>query len=499
MDFLVSIQEFIIGIFKAGADNFVEWMIEVVPIVLMILILMNAIGYMIGEKRVQQLSNLANKNVFVKYMILPFVSAIAIGNPLCLALGRFLPERYKPSYIASATYFCHTSNGIFSHINPAELLIWLGIARGIETLGLSTAPLAIRYLLVGLLVNFISGIVTDYTTDYVMKKKNIELSDELVIEKNQFSDELKESSDYQAAKVIKGPGGFGGPLIIQPTAKKNKIIYITGGKKHPVVDKLEQITGCEAVNGFQTTIDDQEICAAIIDCGGTLRCGIYPKKQILTINVLATGKSGPLAKYITEDIYVSAVGVDEIISLDNSLENNDVKNKPKFNLGLSLGKVISIFFKSGKDSVETMISTIIPLIAVVSLFIGIINGSGVAIIIAETMKPLVGTGWGLILIGIICSIPFLSPILAPGAVVGQIVGALIGVQIGLGVIDPCLALPALFAINTQAACDFVPVALGLAQAKPETIEVGVQSVLYSRFITSFIRVGIAWLCSVTMY
>ena len=120
-------------------------------------------------------------------------------------------------------------------------------------------------------------------------------------------------SKYNAIKINKGPSGFGGPLTVKPTEEKNVLLYITGGGAKPdIVDKIVELTGCEAVNGFKTSVPEEQIFLVIIDCGGTLRCGIYPQKRIPTINVMPVGKSGPLAKFITEDIYVSAVGLDEI-------------------------------------------------------------------------------------------------------------------------------------------------------------------------------------------
>lgn len=326
---------------------------------------------------------------------------------------------------------------------------------------------------------------------------------------------------YQSIKVVKGSGGFGGPLVITPTEEKHKFIYITGGGEKPeIVDKIAALTGMEAVNGFKTSIPDEEIALAIVDCGGTLRCGIYPKKGIPTINIVATGKSGPLAQYITEDIYVSAVGVDQISATgESAVEVTAVAEEPKVGtydtskkiteqraessfvarIGMGAGKVVAIFNQAARDAIQTMLNTILPFMAFVSLLIGVINGSGAGNWIAKLMVPLAGNVWGLIVIGFICSLPFLSPLLGPGAVISQIIGTLIGVEIGKGNIPPQMALPALFAINTQNGCDFIPVALGLSEAEAETVEVGVPSVLYSRFLSGVPRVVAAWIASIGLY
>ena len=343
-------------------------------------------------------------------------------------------------------------------------------------------------------------------------------------------------AEYRAIKVEKGSGGFGGPLVITPTEKRNKVMFITGGGAEPeCLNKIVELSGLTPVNGFKTNCPEDELALVIIDCGGTLRCGIYPQKQIPTINTNPVGKSGPLAKFITEDIYVSAVTSKQIslASGEEVKEEAVVEEKPeatvaeekkeesnaKFTadkkvsetlarqenkslitkLGLGAGKVVNTFYQAARDAVQTCITTLLPFMAFVSLLIGIINGSGFGNAFAHLLTPLAGNVFGLLILGIVCSIPGLSALLGPGAVIAQIIGTLVGAEIGKGNIKPSLALPALFAINCQGACDFIPVGLGLAEAETETIEVGVVSVMYSRFITGWIRVLIAYFASFGLY
>ncbi len=328
--------------------------------------------------------------------------------------------------------------------------------------------------------------------------------------------------EYKSVVVSAGSGGFGGPLTLEPTEKKNKIVNITGGVISPVAIRLGEMTGCEVVDGFKTRVPEDETLVVVIDCGGTLRCGIYPQKRIFTINLNPTGPSGPLAQHIKADIYVSAVKPDNIAFADGSEAPApapaaaEPTKKPKYDtskkisqqqaegsvmakIGQFMGGIVSIFYQAGRESINTMIKTILPFMAFVSMLIGVILTTGIGDVIANLLAPLAGTPVGLVILSLICSFPFLSPFLGPGAVIAQVIGVLIGVEIGNGHIAPHLALPALFAINAQCACDFIPVGLGLAEAEAETVEVGVPSVLYSRFITGPIAVILAWLASFGLY
>ena len=332
---------------------------------------------------------------------------------------------------------------------------------------------------------------------------------------------------YKAVKITRGSTGWGGPLVIEPTEQRSKVVSVTGGGIHPLAARIAELTGAEAVDGFKAPPIESEMAVVVVDCGGTARCGVYPRKRIPTVNLTPVGQAGPLAQFITEDIYVSGVKAGNITMADGSeavttaggaaAMSTAPTDSPAVraagaapevegglvgfisSIGRVMGRVVGIFFNAGRRTIDQVIRNVLPFMAFVTMLIGLILYTGIGDVLAQPMGPLANNIIGLLIISAICGLPFLSPILGPGAVIAQVIGvAIIGPQIANGTISPAMALPALFAYNTQVGCDFVPVGLALGEAKPKTIEIGVPAVLISRQIMGPVSVLIAWLFSLVV-
>ena len=172
---LATAAEDFIKVFNKGGSVLLSLMGGILPTLVVLLTAVNALVRIIGPEKIENLGKAAARPGIqwypVRYIILPFVAVFVLTNPMAYTMGRFLPERYKPAFYDSAVSFVHPILGIFPHANPGELFVYVGIATGISQLGLGLGDLAVRYLLVGLVVIFIRGIVTEWITARMMAKK----------------------------------------------------------------------------------------------------------------------------------------------------------------------------------------------------------------------------------------------------------------------------------------------------------------------------------------
>ena len=218
---------------------------------------------------------------------------------------------------------------------------------------------------------------------------------------------------YKAVKISRGSTGWGGPLVIEPTEQRSKVVSVTGGGIHPIARQIAEMTGAEAVDGFKAPPIESEMAVVVVDCGGTARCGVYPRKRIPTVNLTPVGQAGPLAQFITEDIYVSGVKAGNITMADGSeavttaggaaAMSTAPTDSPAVraagaapevegglvgfisSIGRVMGRVVGIFFNAGRRTIDQVIRNVLPFMAFVTMLIGLILYTGIGDVLAQPM------------------------------------------------------------------------------------------------------------------
>ncbi|PQF22279.1 PTS glucitol/sorbitol transporter subunit IIC [Enterococcus mundtii] len=160
MDFLVKLSDGFIGMFQAGADTFMGFLTGIVPLLITLILFVNALIKIIGEDRVFGFMQICTKFMILRYTLIPFLACFFLTNPMCYTFGRFLKEEHKAAYYDSTVSMLHPIVGLFPHANSAELFVFLGVASGYAQVG-NQSELGLRYLLAGFVVILIRGVLTE--------------------------------------------------------------------------------------------------------------------------------------------------------------------------------------------------------------------------------------------------------------------------------------------------------------------------------------------------
>jgi PTS system glucitol/sorbitol-specific IIC component len=161
MEIISSVASAFMAIFQAGGETFMGWVTGIIPTVVCLMTAVNSIIKIIGEDRVTTVAQKCTRFTIGRYVFLPVLAVLFLGNPMCYTFGGFVEEKYKPAYYDACVSFLHPVTGLFPHANAGELFVYLGISAGLITLGLDTGALAVTYFLVGLVVIFLRGIITE--------------------------------------------------------------------------------------------------------------------------------------------------------------------------------------------------------------------------------------------------------------------------------------------------------------------------------------------------
>lgn len=162
MNTFVSIAQGFINLMQKSGQQFSGMVVGTIPMLIGLLTIVNFIVKIVGQDRINSFAKKMGRNKILVYGLLPSIAWFFFSSPGGVAVGKFLPEKCKPGYEDALGATAHPLTSLFPHVVPSELFIWLGVAAGIKKLGLPLGGLAIRYILVGIIVGLMRGILTEF-------------------------------------------------------------------------------------------------------------------------------------------------------------------------------------------------------------------------------------------------------------------------------------------------------------------------------------------------
>ncbi|MGE5484800.1 MAG: PTS glucitol/sorbitol transporter subunit IIC [Ignavibacteriales bacterium] len=175
MEVLAHGAEAFIGVFKKGGETYVGLLSGIVPTLIALMTAVYFVTRAIGQEKVEAFARRLTGNIILRYTLFPVLAVFFLTNPMAYTFGRFLPEKHKPAFYDAAVSFVHPIVGLFPHANPAELFVYLGIAKGLQDKGLGLGPIAIRYFIVGVIVILMRGLMTESLTAFFARRRGVTL------------------------------------------------------------------------------------------------------------------------------------------------------------------------------------------------------------------------------------------------------------------------------------------------------------------------------------